>query len=126
MSNPRANDDNGAEGSLAHNAGWSDVWAGLLLTLFLLGSAILVPIVFSGRTSPLSNEDVSAAAHTRYLQGVREPTRPGWRTADRPWDLMGIHEVTPDIEDRSRGEATDVRGRREAMIETSIADVSRE
>jgi hypothetical protein len=28
MSNRCANDDNGVEGSLAHKAGWNEVWAG--------------------------------------------------------------------------------------------------
>jgi hypothetical protein len=123
MSNRRVNDDNGANGSLAHNAGWSDVWAGLLLTLFLLGSATSVAILFSGRNSPLSKEDELASTPIRYLQGVRELSRPVWRTADRPWELVGIHEMTPDIEDRGWGEAKSDRRyvREEATIETSIA-----
>ena len=100
MSNPRGNDYNGAEGSLAHNAGWKDVWGGLLLTVFLLGTAMLVAVLFSGRPSSLSRGDEPVAVHTKYLQGVRDPSRPGWRTADRPWDLAGIHEMRPDFEDR--------------------------
>jgi hypothetical protein len=123
MSNRHANDYNDAEGSLAHNAGWRDLWAGLLLTLFLLGSAILVAVFFSGPTSSLSKQGESAAAHVSALLGVRDPSRPGWRTAVMPWDLVGIDEMTPDIEDRGRGEGTEDRGRREATIETSIANV---
>jgi hypothetical protein len=116
MSNGRANDDNGAQGSLAHNVGWSDVWAGLLLTLFLFGSAILVAVFFSDRTSSLSNEYEPAWVHAPHLQGVRDLGRPGWRPADRPWDLMGIHQMTLDIDNRHRG-------RGEATMETFIADV---
>jgi hypothetical protein len=123
MSSRHANDDNGAEGSLAHDARWSDVWAGLLLTLFLLGSASLVATLSSGRTSSLSKDDAPPAGHAKYLHGVRDPSRPGWRTAGSPWNLMGIHQMTPDIEDRHRRETTEVRGRGEATIETSFADV---
>ena len=123
MSNRTANDDGGGSGSLAHNAGWSDVWAGLLLSLFLLGSAVLVAILFSGRPSSLAQLDGSAAAHATSLQGVRDPSRPGWRTADRPWDFMGTHEMMADIEDRGRGEATEDRGREVATTETSRAEV---
>jgi hypothetical protein len=123
MSNRSANHDNGAEGSLANNPGWSEVWAGLLLTLFLLGSASLVATLFSSRTSSLSKEVGPAAAHTKYLRGVRDPSRPGWRTSDRPWDLMGIHEMLPAIEDRGPGEATEEKGRGKTTIETSSAEV---
>jgi hypothetical protein len=48
MSNRRAKADSGAEGTLA--ASWSDVWAGLVLTLFLGVGALLVVIFFSGGT----------------------------------------------------------------------------
>jgi hypothetical protein len=71
MSNRRANDDDGAEGSLAHNAGWSDVWAGLLLTLFLLGSAILVAILSSRRTSSRSFLTESANPTSTFKPGPR-------------------------------------------------------
>jgi hypothetical protein len=117
MSNRSANDDKAEEGSLARNAGWSDVWAGLLLTLFLLASAILVALLFSGRTSSLAQVDGFAVAHVKSLQGVRDPSRLRWRTADRPWDLMGTHEMMADIEDR--GQAAEDRRRQEATTEIS-------
>jgi hypothetical protein len=107
MSNRPANDDRGAQGSLA--AGWSDVWAGVLLTLFLLGNAIIVAVLFSGPNPSLSNEDGSPAAYTAAsLQGVRDPARPGWRTGDGPWNLMGIHMMTANVEGKGRGQATDI------------------
>jgi hypothetical protein len=124
MSNRGANDDKAAEGSLARNAGWSDVWAGLLVTLFLLGSTILVAILFTDWPARLPAENQHAAVHANHLQGVRDPRRPGWRVTDRPWDPMGIHEMTPDLEDWGRGEETEDKGRGEETIETSIADVS--
>jgi hypothetical protein len=123
MTNRGGNDDNAGEGSLAHNAGWGDVWAGLLLTLFLLGSAALVAILFSHQPSRLPTGDEPVAVHTKDLQGLRDPSRPGWRTAVTPWDLMGIHERRRDVEDRVRGEAMEERAREEQVIETSIADV---
>jgi len=125
MSNRSADDDNGAEGSLAHNAGWSDVWAGLFLTLVLLGSAILLAIFLSGRTSGLSSEDRLAATEAKYLLGVRDLSRPGWRTADRPWNLMGVHERTSVDEDRDRQEMAEEGGPQEAAVETSVADLWR-
>ena len=103
MTNPPGNDDKGAEGSLAHNAGWNDVWAGLLVTLFLLGSAMLVAILFSGWPSRLRMEDERAAVHTNRLQGVRDPARLGWRPPDRPWHLTGIHETRPGVDDTAGG-----------------------
>jgi hypothetical protein len=117
MTNRGGNDDNAADGSLAHNAGWSDVWAGLLLTLILLGSAILVAILFSGRPSSPLTGDKPAAARPKSLYGVRDPSRPGWRT-DRPWDLMGTHKMAPDAEQGGRGAVTE-----DPTIETARADV---
>ena len=123
MSNRRANDDDGAYGSLAHNARWGDLWAALLTTFVLLGSVMLVAILFSGRTSSLSNEENPPAAHTKYLQGIQDPARPGWRTATRPWDLVRIHELGPDVEDKGRENAMEDRGRGEATIESSVAGI---
>jgi hypothetical protein len=123
MSSRNANDGNGAEGSLARDAGWSEVWAGLLLSLFVLGSAILVAILFSGgRSTPLKEDEV-AALHTKYLHDVRDPTRPRWRTTDTPWNLMGTHEIAGDI-DRGWEEAIEERDSRGATIETSSVDIS--
>jgi hypothetical protein len=125
MSNRNANDDTGAEGSLSRDAGWNDVWAGLLLTLCLLGSATLVVFLFSGQPSSLLREHQLAATDIKYLVGVRDPSRTGWRKADRPWNLMGIHENMADIEDRARVEPTQERRRDEgeATIETSGIDI---
>jgi hypothetical protein len=119
------NDGNGAERPLAHGASWSDVWAGLLLTIGLLGSATLVALHFSGRPSSMFKEQKHAASHAKYLVGIRDPSRPGWRGTDRPWNLMGTHEIAADIEDRGRGEPTVERGRGEgeATIETSSIDI---
>jgi hypothetical protein len=124
MKNRGARDDNAVEGSLAHNADWSDVWAGLLLTLFLLGSAILVATLFSGRPSSLSTENQRAAVHRNHLHGVRDPRRPGWRVTDRTWGLMGVHEMTADAEVRGRGQAMEDSGRGEETIESFIVEVS--
>jgi hypothetical protein len=106
------------------------IWSGLLLTPFLLGSAILVAILFSGWPSRLPTEIQQAAVHTNHLHGVRDPRRPGWRAAARPWDLIGTHGLTPD-EDRGRGEETVERGREETedrgwgeeTIQISVAEV---
>jgi hypothetical protein len=124
MSKHNANDGNGAGGLLAHGASWSDVWAGLLLTLVLFGSAILVAFLFSGRHSSMSREEEPAPSYTEYLLGIRDPARPGWRTTVSPWNLTGIHDIAVDIEDRGQDEAIAEGGRREATIETSVAHVA--
>jgi hypothetical protein len=119
MSNRNGNDSN-----VAHGASWSDVWAGLLLSLFLLVSATLVTFLFSGRPSSMFKEQEHAASHAKYLGGIRDPSRPGWRGTDRPWNLMRTHEIAADSEERGEEEAIEERGpgEREARIETSSID----
>ena len=84
---------------LDHRVSWSDVGAGLLLTLLLAVSAVLVVVLFSdGSSAPASPNRQSAKAVHR-LSGVQDPRRPGWRATNRPWYPAGSHETTPEHED---------------------------
>src|SRR5918996_3763327 len=86
--------------SLEHRVSWPDVWAGLLLMLFVGASAAVAVVLSSDGQSKLVKSDHRSAHEPHALTGVHDPRRIGWRATNGPWDATGSPEAVPAHDDR--------------------------
>jgi hypothetical protein len=87
--------------SLDRQVSWRDVWAGVVLTLVVATSAIFAAALLWDGPPAAPKADRQGEDPTRLL-GVQDPSRPGWRATNGPFDPGGMHETVPDdAEDRA-------------------------
>jgi hypothetical protein len=91
------------KGFLDRRVSWPDVWAGFVLTLVAGTGAVFAVALLSDGPPTAPHAQRLDADPTFRLQGVQDPSRPGWRATNGALDLTGTHEMVPDDHDDRAG-----------------------
>ena len=91
------------KGFLDRRVSWPDIWAGFVLTLVVGTGAVFALALLSDGTPTAPHAQRQEADPTFRLQGVQNPSRPGWRATNGTWDRAGPYETVPEASDERVG-----------------------